>query len=52
MATRPHCDYVPHRRTQEKLDHVAVLHEVVKLQEHLAAQDELLQRLLRETAAS
>ncbi len=30
----------------------AVLHEVVKLQEHLAAQDEVLQRLLDEKAAS
>ena len=30
----------------------AVLHEVVKLQEHLAAQDEVLQRLLDERAAS
>ena len=30
----------------------AVLHEVVKLQEHLAAQDEVLQRLLGERATS
>ena len=30
----------------------AVLHEVVKLQEHLAAQDEVLQKLLGERAAS
>ncbi len=30
----------------------AVLHEVVKLQEHLLAQDEVLQRLLGEVAAS
>jgi hypothetical protein len=30
----------------------AVLHEVVKLQEHLAAQDEVLQRLLGDRAAS
>ena len=30
----------------------AVFHEVVKLQEHLAAQDEVLQRLLDERAAS
>ena len=30
----------------------AVLHEVVKLQEHLAAQDEVLQRLLGERALS
>ncbi len=30
----------------------AVLHEVVKLQEHLAAQDQVLQELLRDKAAS
>ncbi|MDA8285527.1 MAG: hypothetical protein M0Z42_20010, partial [Actinomycetota bacterium] len=29
----------------------AVLHEVVKLQEHLLAQDEVLQRLLGDTTA-